>query len=345
MATVTIRADASISLGSGHVMRCLTLADALREGGAAVLFVSREDAGNLCGFIEARGFRVGRLGASKRVTWQQDAADTRAAIASNGGNADWLVVDHYALDRKWESALRGSARHVLAIDDLADRPHDCDLLLDQNYANPRHARYRALVPAAARLLLGPDYAMVRPEFLAHREASLARRKGDLRRLLVSMGGTDPENETAKVLAGLAKAARKVGVDVVVGEGNPHKDEIRGLCDSLSGATLHVQTARMADLMASADLGVHGGGSTTWERCVVGLPAIVAVQSEDQADIAGAIEQAGGHRVLGWGRDLKAQDYTHAIDMLGPETLLGMSKISAGLCDGRGSGRVAARLLN
>ena len=208
---VVVRADASLSLGSGHVMRCLTLATALRERGAAIWFICSERAGDLCNLIEECGFTVGRMGtcgseqhahsnaASSGVAaarapfggdWEIDANQTRAVIENWGTKFDCLIVDHYALDERWEQGLRGCAAHIVVIDDLADRAHDCDLLLDQNFDNPRHERYRQLVPARAQLLLGSRYALVRAEFLRHREAAVARRRGQLDRILVSMGGTD-----------------------------------------------------------------------------------------------------------------------------------------------------------
>jgi UDP-2,4-diacetamido-2,4,6-trideoxy-beta-L-altropyranose hydrolase len=201
---VVFRTDASTALGSGHVTRCLTLAETLRAHGARVCFVCRSGEGDLSDSIAARGFIVLRLAVaasdeSERSAscaplgagWQEDATQTQAAIHAAGEEPDWLVVDHYALDRRWELVLRSLSRRIMVIDDLADRPHDCDLLLDQNFDNPLHARYTRLLPADARTLLGAQFALVRPEFARHRPSALARRSGQLRRVLVSMGGTDP----------------------------------------------------------------------------------------------------------------------------------------------------------
>ena len=357
---VVFRADASITIGTGHVMRCLTLAAALREHGAEAMFICREHEGHLCSLIEERGFAVTRLPVSKTAisgerapvdgSWlgaslQENANQTRAAIETAASRPDWLIVDHYALDQKWEGAMRASVEHIMAIDDLADRPHDCDLLLDQNFDNPLHHLYSRLLPGSARQLLGTSYAMVRPEFLEHREAALRRREGQARRLLVSMGGTDPENDTAKALAGLIMHPKDdLAIDVVIGKSNPHRQEIRRLCDRLPNVKLHIQTAQMAELMTQADLAINGGGSTTWERCVLGLPALVAIQSTDQVAIAEAISEIGGHQVLGWSRDLVAEDYSRAIDSVTAEGLLQMSRVSARLCDGFGANRVVAQLM-
>lgn len=356
---VVFRTDASTALGSGHVTRCLTLAETLRAHGARVCFVCRSGEGDLSDSIAARGFIVLRLAVaasdeSERSAscaplgagWQEDATQTQAAIHAAGEEPDWLVVDHYALDRRWELVLRSLSRRIMVIDDLANRPHDCDLLLDQNFDNPLHARYTRLLPADARTLLGTQFALVRPEFARHRPSALARRSGQLRRVLVSMGGTDPGNDTAVALAGLARqAADGVALDVVIGAGNPHRPAIRRACEDIPTAELHIQTSRMAELMTRADLAVSAGGSTTWERCVLGMPAIVTIQSEDQAPIAEAVQGIGGQRVLGWSKDLAAQDYARALRALTADELLRMSEISATLCDGEGAERVATHLLD
>jgi len=344
---VVFRSDASTALGSGHVMRCLTLAEELRSQGAVVTFVCRVCDGDMCDSIAGRGFGVFLLNiASSGASWEEDAVQTQAALQTAGVVPEWLVVDHYALDRRWEAMLRRKTRHIMVIDDLANRPHDCDLLLDQNFDSPLHRSYARLVPGAARLLLGTEYALVRREFELHRPCALARRTGQLRRILISMGGTDPANDTAVALTGLAaQAADGVGLDVVIGAGNPHRQAVRSLCEGIPRAELHIQTSRMAELMMRADLAITAGGSTTWERCVLGLPALVTIQSEDQAPIAKAVEAVGGHRVLGSSKDLTAHDYGRAIQALPPDELLHMSTISATLCDGRGAQRVATHLLN
>lgn len=356
---IVFRVDASTSIGAGHAMRCLSLANVLKERGAATSFVCREHEGHLCDLIEQAGFEVVRLPAGVpgyrspagplRASWlgvpqSEDAVQTQMAIR-RGARPDWLIVDHYALDRQWESALRQSISHIMAIDDLADRPHDCDLLLDQNFDNPRHREYARLVPAQARQLLGPQYALVRPEFLEQRDASLARRHGQVGRLMISMGGADPGNDTAKVLAGLSMDGLQVSIDVVVGQGNPWRHEISELCAGMPSARLHVQTPHMAYLMTQSDVAITGGGGTTWERCVLGLPAIVTIQSDDQAASAAAVQEIGGHVVLGWAQDLTPVHYCRAIRALTPDSLIRMSRISSGLCDGGGAERVANHLIN
>ncbi|MDN5873135.1 MAG: UDP-2,4-diacetamido-2,4,6-trideoxy-beta-L-altropyranose hydrolase, partial [Sinobacteraceae bacterium] len=202
---VVFRADASLEIGTGHVMRCLTLANALRETGASCTFVCRAHEGHLGEHIRACGHalhllpRVADFSPDDKTdpyarwlgsTPEQDAEQTQAVLTSD---CDWLVVDHYGLDACWETRLRARARHLLAIDDLANRRHDCELLLDQNLG--RDARdYDGLVGDRTQRLIGPRYALLRPEFAQWREISLARRRQPrLQQLLITMGGVDRDN--------------------------------------------------------------------------------------------------------------------------------------------------------
>jgi len=305
-----IRADASVAIGAGHVMRCLTLADALRNAGFDVTFISRPDPGNALDLIRQRGFRAQAL-PSAPGDWEADAADVLEALASDSP-VDWLIVDHYGLDQRWESRLRRAARNILVIDDLADRPHDCDALLDQNYYVGADQRYRARVPARCRLFLGPEFALLRDEFRAAARAPRPR-DGTVGRLLVTFGATDPTDETGKVLTALqALANPALAVDVVVGAGNPRRAQIEALCARLPGVRCHVQTARMADLMRAADLAVGAGGATTWERCVLGLPALTVVTAENQLQTTTDLAAAGAIWYLGRAEALAATDYAAAL---------------------------------
>jgi UDP-2,4-diacetamido-2,4,6-trideoxy-beta-L-altropyranose hydrolase len=341
---VLFRADASIALGTGHVMRCLALADALKARGAECTFICTPAKGNLLDLIESRGHMGHALGAPQSAQpaadWTVDADLSRTQARELG--PDWLVVDHYRLGAEWEGSLRSSVGKILAIDDIG-RPHSCDALLDQNLETAVHDRYKSAV-GGRMLLLGPSFALLRPEFATLRPRSLARRSGTLERILVSMGGSDPDNETSKALAGLAILGRSDWiVDVVIGGQNPNAPEVEQACRKLADARIHVQTSKMAELMLSADFAVNAGGSTTWERCCLGLPAIATIVSDDQVAIIEAGAKAGAHIPLGRSNRLMPADYAEAIAALTPECLRAMSKSAAEICDGLGADRVADRL--
>src|ERR1700722_12010817 len=165
---VAFRVDASSEIGDGHFFRCLTLADALHKCGWQIRFVSRNLPDEMSSMLADRGFALSRLGTSPA----EDAADTIRALS--GSSWEWLIVDHYALDARWEAELRQCVESIAVIDDLADRAHDCDLLLDQNLYTDADRRYAGRVPARCRLMLGPIYALLREEFRAARRRIKSR---------------------------------------------------------------------------------------------------------------------------------------------------------------------------
>jgi UDP-2,4-diacetamido-2,4,6-trideoxy-beta-L-altropyranose hydrolase len=220
---IVFRTDASVEIGSGHLMRCLTLADQLRGDGTEVAFICRDLPGGMFDLLDARGYRNARLdlAATSPRLQHDDARATIEALAQLfPGGVDWLVVDQYELDAEWERLLRPLSRKLMVIDDLANRSHDCDLLLDQNYYRDLDSRYQGLVPEQCVTLLGPGYVLLRPEFTLARQR-LRARDGIVRRILVFFGGSDPTNETEKVMAALRLLGRPdIDVDVVVGLANP-----------------------------------------------------------------------------------------------------------------------------
>lgn len=358
--TIAIRTDASLQIGSGHVMRCLTLANELRQRGAEVLFICREHPGNLIEMIERKGYQVARLPYVQSeyipqnddvshaswlgVSWQQDAEETMALWGA--GQPQWLLVDHYALDHRWEVQLRPYVGKIMVIDDLADRPHDCELLLDQNLYGNMEVRYDRLLPESCQQLLGPAYALLRPEFASARQ-NLRARDGRVRRVLVFFGGVDPSNETQKVLEAVAGLAeRQFEVDVVVGTANPNKESIRKYCEAHADFDYHCQVDNMAELMVAADLAIGAGGTTTWERCAVGLPAVVTSVADNQHEIAASACQAGLIRFLGGFSDLTAEKYLkHIANILEDSHLIRfMAEKAMQLVDGNGAGRTANEIV-
>lgn len=338
---VALRADASVALGAGHVMRCLALADELRRQGAETLFLSRRQAGDLCALIEAHGHALGPLPAEPG-----DASADAGQCLALFDAVDWLVVDHYRLDAAWERALRAKARRILAIDDLADRRHDCDLLLDQNQRPEAGARYAGLLPEGCVELHGPRHALLRPEFAARR-AGLRRRDGGVERVLVFFGGADADGVTLKALAALAAPRRdEIAVDVVVGRANPRLAEIEAACQTLPGTTLHIQSEDMAGLMAAADLAIGAGGTAAWERCCLGLPCLTLGIADNQYGPAAALAEAGAQFYLGPAGAVEAPALARAIEQVIalPELLRHVGRQGMALVDGRGTARVAARML-
>src|SRR6266404_1124497 len=223
---VAIRTDASLGIGTDHVMRCLTLANAMAGRGAAVTFICGIGTGHLCDLIEEAGFAVGRLPSdeSHRTRWQQDAEESLNVLRHLAFDPDLLVVDQYRLDAKWERTLRSRAGRILVIDDLANRTHDCDILLDPNLHDSPKNRYMGLVGAETRIFVGPQYALLRPEF--ERVAPRTRDQG-IQRMLAFFGGSDPSNEAMKLVHALRKLGKAAPrTTLVLGPVNPRAREIR-----------------------------------------------------------------------------------------------------------------------
>jgi len=271
----------------------------------------------------------------------QDAADTAHALSGHAW--DWMVVDHYALDARWEAMLRRSAARIAVIDDIADRRHDCDLLLDQNYHSDPGGRYRGKVPAQCDLLLGPRYALLREEFRSIRE-SVKPRAGDVQRILVFFGGVDQGNYTGDAIEAIAALSIPgLKVDVVVGKSHPQREEIAAQSER-HGFACHVQTPRMAELMAAADLAIGAGGTAIWERCCLGLPALVSCVADNQGDQIAAAASAGLLYAPDRSYDGAAWIQRHAAALIDNSSLREViSRTGMQAVDGRGVWRVAGRL--
>lgn len=362
---IVFRTDAALHIGTGHVMRCLTLAGALAAQGANCRFICREHPGNLLELIRQRGFEaIGlpvmfeqrvegeSIEASQPVhaawagaDWATDARQCLDAIGDV--STDWIVVDHYALDARWEKAVRPACKELMVIDDLADRSHECDLLLDQNLGREL-LDYSALVPDACSALVGPRYALLRADFAALRDYSLARRKSPmLRSILITMGGVDQHDATGEVLDALKTCPlpTECRITVVMGPHAPWLARVREIAEQMPWPTsVVVNVSDMAQLMADSDLAIGAAGSTSWERCCLGLPTLMVVLAENQREAASYLERAQAVRTLELGSSLKSRLRSQIEAVLDGNTLLvNMIKQASGITDGQGARRVVAHL--
>jgi UDP-2,4-diacetamido-2,4,6-trideoxy-beta-L-altropyranose hydrolase len=358
---VVFRTDAALHIGNGHLMRCLTLADALRDSGNNCHFVCRQQPGQLLDHVTQRGHQVHVL-----ETTRQDACDDGAPVLAH---AHWLgcsqhtdalqtmqivgslqpslvVVDHYALDVRWERQLRSLTRHLMVIDDLADRVHDCDLLLDQNPGR-QSADYAGLVPSHCRILLGPGYALLRPEFAALRKQSLARREHPaLRQLLITMGGVDQDNATCRILEALQLCTLppECRIVVVMGAHAPWLEQVRAAAAKLRWQVeIKVDVTDMAVLMLNSDLALGAAGSTSWERCCLGLPGLLLVLAANQRAVAGYLAAEQAAVVLELDANLDQQLQTTLPLVAAPEQLRLLSQRVSAITDGTGCQRVLQQL--
>jgi UDP-2,4-diacetamido-2,4,6-trideoxy-beta-L-altropyranose hydrolase len=274
-----------------------------------------------------------------------DSLHTIRAIEKNW--VDLLVVDHYGIDKRWEEKIRPYVSKIMVIDDLANRIHDCDILLDQNFYTNLAFRYQGLVPSKCKTFLGPGYVLLRPNF-KRRRALLRARDGTIERILVFLGGSDPKNVTRDVLLAILELGLfDTSVDVVVGNTNPHKHSIQALCDQVPGATYYCDVKNLDELIANADLGVGAGGSAMWERCYLGLPTITVVTADNQLRTTEDTATLGAILYLGDAKKLSLIDYRVAISKLtkNPQSLRKVSEAALGLFQNEEEVSVAAELEN
>jgi UDP-2,4-diacetamido-2,4,6-trideoxy-beta-L-altropyranose hydrolase len=356
---VVFRTDSSFEIGSGHLIRCLTLAAALRAEGSECLFICRDHEGNHIDRIRKESFAIDLLPAVTDsqewsdypvlshahwlgTCWRRDAQETIQAL--HGSLVDWLIVDHYALDKRWESQLRPYVRKIMVIDDLADREHDCELLLDQNLVVDFETRYDLLLPPRCVRLLGPKYALLQPEYAEMRSCTPSRR-APVRRIFVYFGGSDLHNLTGLTISAFLKLNREdLELDVVIDRNNPNAAGMRSQAASHRNITLHESAPTLAPLMARADLAIGAGGATSWERCCLGLPAIVITVAENQKPIAKSLDSFGLISWIGSYEDLTIEKLVEALK----KTLVHLafetsSRSCAQLVDAMGTWRVTSNL--
>ncbi len=333
---VVFRADASPEIGGGHVVRCLALAEHLRERGWRCLFGVRPPTLATVPALQSAGVGI--------VELCGDPHDEARELGSRlRENAHWLVVDHYARDAAFERAARTWAQRVLAIDDGPGRAHDCDVLLDQTFGRAQRD-YRARVPEGCRLLLGPQYALLRAQFAAARPAVLARRRksAGIERILVSFGATDRRGLALIALDALRSAGLCVTVDVILGRSSPHRAAVHeAAARSPLDVVVHEDVSDMAALMGRADLGIGAAGCTAWERCSLGLPSLIAIDTDNQRDIAAALERTGASVILGRAETLTPKVIAQVLASLARDGdgLASMSAAAAAVCNGQGSERL------
>lgn len=352
---VVIRADASIHIGSGHIMRCLVLAHALKELGHTISFSSRPQQGDLIDFVRKRGFKVHELGtpvywqtpvdssdyvAWLQVPWQEDAVSLIKQI----DDVDLLIVDHYSLNADWELLVKNSLScKVFVIDDLV-RKHHADLILDQTLL--RDSKEYEDINPNSNVLTGCDFALLNPLFLDYRNEILKQNKALSRpiKILVTMGGIDQPNATLRVLSALSavKSNSRISVTVLLGPKAPHYFQVREFSLKHLEWITHIDFVdNMAELMSNSCIAIGAPGSTSWERACLGIPSVVIPLAENQTCIASNLEAVNAVIKV----ELPEFDDTF---LYAYESILNnwqsYHETNLAICDGRGSDRVLQRIL-
>ena len=337
---IIFRVDSSSQMGIGHLMRCLTLADVLEKKNYTVTFICRELKGNLIKSIkhsvlilpvdkdfQSDDLHLSWLGA----TQEQDAKQTIQVIPDN---ADLLIVDSYALDEVWHKQLKPYTKKIMVIDDLADRKFDCDVLLNQNLGSQKED-YQGKVLSDCELLLGCDYALLRPEFAELRKQATEKRKNtkEIKNIFISLGGSDKNNVTYDILQ---QIDGDFNIVVVLGGASTHQEMIKDYAKDRDVKVI-INANNMAELMLKADLAIGASGATSLERCCFGLPTLLYVLAENQKRVAENLEQLGAATI--------ARNLENDIQALVDDFSLWqfMSSKSQSICDGLGAKKVVAYL--
>lgn len=356
---IAIRVDSSVSIGAGHVVRCLNFAKELRARGADVIFICRRLTGDYCEWIKSAGFRIceiyftdsdkpncdGVIQTAQTVdAWQSELGEIEKILTIESP-LDWIIVDHYGIDDRWEQFVRKYAKNLAVIDDTADRRHDCDLLIDQNYFLAPAERYDGKLPLACRTLFGPSYSLLSSDYFELRK-QVNLRFGKINNILIFFGGGDNNNLTQLSLSAFLSLEKSdISCDVVVGSSYPYVESLKEISDLSKAVTVHVGVPSLAPFVAKADLAIGGSGVNSWERCCLGLPAIVITLAENQIPVANELAKLGVVNLIGDVSDISEK---HVYDALKKTVSIDLpeswSKTCFDLVDGLGVKRVADMLI-
>jgi UDP-2,4-diacetamido-2,4,6-trideoxy-beta-L-altropyranose hydrolase len=339
---IFFRVDANNKLGSGHLMRCLTLADELIKFNATVYFICKKNTDNFTAFIESKGISVYELDESANFE-EIDAQQTIDIVSTFEKKPNWLIIDHYSLSIKFESLLRPSVSKIMVLDDLANRKHDCDLLLDQNIFSVN--RYEQFTPQRCEKLIGPQYTLLRNEFLTKR-AKITRNFVDCKNILINFGGGDDRGLIEKSIKAIfSMNLPSVVCTVILGQANPNRLSLNRFLSKYPNVIVYEYVNNIADFMVEADLAIGSGGSSIWERCCLGLPSIVTAVSDIEAQLAPLCEQQKFLTYIGRCENVTVEIIITNIKCFfdEPAKLLTMSKLGMRLVDGHGCARVVQKI--
>ena len=350
--TIAIRVDSSQHIGTGHVVRCLTMAEELKKRSVRVIFICRVLLGDWTLFLRERGFETISLSTEDEL-WDsdRDAVLTLEGLNNNQIFPDWLIIDHYQIGKDWERKIRSAVAKIMVIDDLADRSHDCDLLLDQNLYPGWQHRYNGLLPRNCRSLLGLQYLILREEFRQYKlNEPINSRPGHLK-ILLTFGGSDPSGLTEKVLLALDEICRKnqptqdiMHVRVLVGQSYAEQSRLTDIIQSLSfEVDLFTSVTQVIKHFEWADCAISASGLTTYELAYVGLPSLIIAAIEGQVAFAKELARLQIHRYAGSYTLTKYKLVAQIQDFLLEFRTLQSKKIH--LIDGSGLDRVLEYLLD
>lgn len=345
---ITIRADSSSIIGSGHIMRCLNLAKALKGRGCEVSFLCQKNEGSLNDWLlKEQHFDVFELEETKTFEQERDADQSRKIIGNLKG-LDWLIVDHYKIDQVWQRRLRDVAQKILVIDDLSDREHDCDAFLNQAVLDSKDNPHQDRVPESCVKFLGPRFALIDPQFLKRRQnMDPGKRSKQIQNIFSFFGGSDKDHFSLKFIEAVQNNKnRNLNYHLIVGRQTPGAEKILKEAGENDQIKTYHSIKDMAGFISTMDLFVGSGGMITWERCCLGVSGIVVSMADNQYHFSKTLGDQGCHVFLGRHQDINSKQLAEAIDalLLNSDQICNMSKKSFELVDGQGVDRIVRFLL-
>ena len=333
-----IRVDASPEIGIGHIMRCLTLAQELKNNFDKIIFLTQKNSSDFTETIMNNEFEV------IFISTNNDSDIIKNIVTTNSVNKNFLLIDHYNVDSNFESSLKNTFEKIFVIDDLANRKHDCDLLIDQNYYRDLNQRYEKLIQNGTITLLGPKYAIIRPEFRKINKKTI-KKNSQIKKILVSFGGSDPTNECKKVLDALCSIENsKFEIIVAAGIYNHKFEQLKKLYEKYSNIKIYRHVDELSRLMVNSDLFIGAGGTTTWERFYMGLPSIVTIISDDQKESIEFLSDMGHVINLGLAKNVTSKTYVQTLQKPNSDLIYDMSLHNQKLVDGNGSNRIKKQII-
>ena len=346
---IAIRVDSGNIIGFGHAMRCLTIANQMKKHNYNVSIISSKEKNNLDQLFIKNGYKIYHVNNKKidlrKIHEKYDLEQTKKILKNINKKIDLLLVDHYSLGFNWEKSLRRLVEKIVVIDDLNNRKHDCDLIVDQGLHHNMKKAYRHLVTNNCKILLGPKYAILRPEFHQIRE-KLPNQNKKIERIIISFGGSDPNGDTIKALDGIMKIKnREFRIDVIVGKSNLKYKKIMRMCEKMIKTRCFYNVKKIASVMSKCDLAIGSGGSTTWERCCLGIPSIVCIASQDQNEATNILYSKKCIINLGQSKKIMPSDFANAIENMTYEKRRKMRGECLKLVDGNGTKRIIQKILS
>ena len=333
-----IRVDASPEIGIGHIMRCLTLAQELKNNFDKIIFLTQKNSSDFIETIMKNEFEVIFISANN------DSDIIKNIVTTNSVNKNFLLIDHYNVDSNFESSLKNTFEKIFVIDVLANRKHDCDLLIDQNYYRDLNHRYEKLIQNDTIALLGPKYAIIRPEFRKINKKAI-KKNSQIKKILISFGGSDPTNECKKSLDALCSIENnQFEIVAIVGIYNNKFEQLKKLYEKYSNIKIYRHVNDLSLLMLNSDLFIGAGGTTTWERFYMGLPSIVTIISDDQKESIEFLSDMGHVINLGLAKNVTSKTYVQTLQKPNFDLIYNMSINNQKLVDGNGSNRIKSQII-